>query len=584
MQIFSPLMQPSNQSLAGPPDWNQGTESKSGKGFDTCFSESLAPDGNGNPGGGATDSTRQKADTGSSPSEENREDFSQAEAKEPASVQATVTDTQALQTDEHDRSGGKKMATLENGNEPSSSKKTGDKEEDARQSLLQLLSMLGQGLSEKTASSASERSRGISMDQAATDMLRLCRSLLEGTPGPEGREGRVTVAMVQELAGNKELLSKLRTLLDQADTPGMQEKNILSQMKAAGLTTEDISMLRKIIGGGTDTPGPQMRGETFAEGMPDTKRAAGRPTGAKEGGKTPSVQAKHPAGPDQGLDKEWTGLRDVLNKKTTVESSNMEQRGTDGKGTGSTQGIFAQHENERNGVGTDAGSRLFGDGEQGDGERRTPAGETGRFRDMSGSGDGRGSSGHKDASGRSGDTPARSDGLFSRTFLDPDPAGEKFSMQRKEVSRNVLDQVQRGAFRNLGQGRKQLTLKLNPADLGTVNVVLQVRGKDVNAVLKTNHEDTSRILGEQMTQLRDHLEKQGLRVVKLEVQNQMGTNERPDQWNGGSEHNQSKERFEANMRELRWRSLRGEGEGMAREMHIPDHEVNISPRGVDFFA
>jgi flagellar hook-length control protein FliK len=144
--------------------------------------------------------------------------------------------------------------------------------------------------------------------------------------------------------------------------------------------------------------------------------------------------------------------------------------------------------------------------------------------------------------------------------------------------------VQQGVFRNLGQGRKQLSLQLDPADLGTVNVILQVKGKEVNAVLKTSHEDTSRILNEQMVQLKDHLEKQGLKVVKLEVQNQMPSDEQPGQWGGGSQHNQSRERLEAGMRELRWRSLRGEGEVLARDVQNGEHRVNVSPRGVDFFA
>lgn len=224
------------------------------------------------------------------------------------------------------------------------------------------------------------------------------------------------------------------------------------------------------------------------------------------------------------------------------------------------------------------------DGEKGDGRLLSRDSEA--FKDMmeSKDKDGKASAGNKGQTAQAGENNARSETMFSRAILDGDLRGEGGTTERGKLSRDILDQIQRGAFNNLGQGKKQLTLQLNPAHLGAVNVVLQVRGKDVNAILKTSQEDTSRILGEQMVQLKEHLEKQGLRVVKLEVQNQMPSHDRPNQWNGGSEHNQSQEQFEANMRELRWRSLRGEGDGLAREMQIPDHGVNISPKGIDFFA
>lgn len=190
----------------------------------------------------------------------------------------------------------------------------------------------------------------------------------------------------------------------------------------------------------------------------------------------------------------------------------------------------------------------------------------------------------KDHAAKTPETSSRSNGLLAQTILENESLDQPGTTTRTNVSRNVLDQVQQGVFRNLGQGRKQLSLQLDPADLGTVNVILQVKGKEVNAVLKTSHEDTSRILNEQMVQLKDHLEKQGLKVVKLEVQNQMASDEQPGQWGGGSQHNQSRERLEAGMRELRWRSLRGEGEVLARDVQNGEHRANVSPRGVDFFA
>ena len=162
--------------------------------------------------------------------------------------------------------------------------------------------------------------------------------------------------------------------------------------------------------------------------------------------------------------------------------------------------------------------------------------------------------------------------------------GDRSVKEPSALSRKVLDQVETGAFKNLSQGKKQLTLQLNPGDLGKVQVVLQVKGKDVEAVLRTSNEDTTRILGEQMTQLKDTLEKQGLRVVKLDVQNQAANDARSGQWGGASEHNQSREQQESSLREQHWRSLRGGSEKLAPEMHIPSQQVKTSLRGVDLFA
>jgi flagellar hook-length control protein FliK len=58
-------------------------------------------------------------------------------------------------------------------------------------------------------------------------------------------------------------------------------------------------------------------------------------------------------------------------------------------------------------------------------------------------------------------------------------------------SAQVYQQVENGAFKNLGQGVKQLVIRLDPADLGQVSVILQVRGKEVQAVLRASNQDTS---------------------------------------------------------------------------------------------
>jgi flagellar hook-length control protein FliK len=87
--------------------------------------------------------------------------------------------------------------------------------------------------------------------------------------------------------------------------------------------------------------------------------------------------------------------------------------------------------------------------------------------------------------------------------------------------RTVLQQVYSGLLQNMGQGRQQLTLQLNPPELGSLTVRLKVFGKEVHAVLRAENQETRQILTENLPLLRQSLEMQGLKVSRLEVQSQM---------------------------------------------------------------
>jgi len=87
--------------------------------------------------------------------------------------------------------------------------------------------------------------------------------------------------------------------------------------------------------------------------------------------------------------------------------------------------------------------------------------------------------------------------------------------------RAVLQQVHSGLLQNMGQGRQQLTLQLNPPDLGSLTVNLKVFGKEVHAVLRAENQEARQIVAENLPLLRQSLEAQGLRVSRLEVQTQL---------------------------------------------------------------
>lgn len=148
----------------------------------------------------------------------------------------------------------------------------------------------------------------------------------------------------------------------------------------------------------------------------------------------------------------------------------------------------------------------------------------------------------------------------------------------------VLRQVEAGAFRDLGQGNKQLVIRLDPPDLGQVSVVLQVRGKEVQAVLRTGNQETSQVLADQLGQLRNQLESQGLRVTRLEVQTQLADSQTGSQWQGAEQHNHYQENRELAMTAQRLRTLGRAEPVLARDMQNLPHKENISSGGVDVFA
>lgn len=151
-------------------------------------------------------------------------------------------------------------------------------------------------------------------------------------------------------------------------------------------------------------------------------------------------------------------------------------------------------------------------------------------------------------------------------------------------SAQVYQQVENGAFKNLGQGVKQLVIRLDPADLGQVSVILQVRGKEVQAVLRSSNQETSLALNEQLGQLRTQLEAQGLKVGKLEVQTQLADSQDQSQWQGAENHNRYQENQELAMSAKRWRTLERVAPDLARDVQNSPQREKLSQSGLDIFA
>ncbi len=150
--------------------------------------------------------------------------------------------------------------------------------------------------------------------------------------------------------------------------------------------------------------------------------------------------------------------------------------------------------------------------------------------------------------------------------------------QEKITPRRVINQVQDGILKNLGQGRKQLTIQLTPEGLGKVNVMLQVQNKEVQAVLRVENHETAAIVADQMEQVRQALAEQGLKVSKLEVQTGLAQSHGNDEWFGDKGHNQAMEKEARAMMQARIRSLRAEAQEAGSILNVkrnPLHESGL---------
>jgi len=189
---------------------------------------------------------------------------------------------------------------------------------------------------------------------------------------------------------------------------------------------------------------------------------------------------------------------------------------------------------------------------------------------------------------RSADKVRAAVNLAERAMETADLKQAENARQTQSLRQQVLQQVQAGVLKNLGQGRHQLTLRLNPPELGHLQVVLMVKDKEVQAMIKADNHETGRILGDQLGQLRHQLEAQGLKVSKLEVQTQPQTLDFGQNWQQGRDESVRKEQErQENMRIFN--KLRSLGQALFGEPGLEADAQDIPvpgrlSRGLDIVA
>ncbi|WP_027368862.1 flagellar hook-length control protein FliK [Desulfocurvibacter africanus] len=121
----------------------------------------------------------------------------------------------------------------------------------------------------------------------------------------------------------------------------------------------------------------------------------------------------------------------------------------------------------------------------------------------------------------------------------------------------LFQQVNSGILQNLGNGGQQLTINLTPEELGSLQVMLQVRDKELSAVIRADSPEAAKALSDQLAQLKQTLEQQGFKVSSLEVQTGLSNQHGFNAWSGAEGHNFLQERQER-ARMQRLSSLRGQ--------------------------
>lgn len=103
-----------------------------------------------------------------------------------------------------------------------------------------------------------------------------------------------------------------------------------------------------------------------------------------------------------------------------------------------------------------------------------------------------------------------------------------------------VDRVARGLRTAVNQGGGTVTLRLNPPELGLVRIQMEVQDGVVSAKFTTEHESVRHLLNQQMGQLREALQRQGLSIDRLDVQTQAtpstnGSGQASNQQQGGAD-------------------------------------------------
>ena len=156
-------------------------------------------------------------------------------------------------------------------------------------------------------------------------------------------------------------------------------------------------------------------------------------------------------------------------------------------------------------------------------------------------------------------------------------SAENARAQTASFTNNVFQQVELGLLKTIQDGIKQLTLQLEPGDLGTVTLVVSVREKEVNAVIRPDNPEAAKLVEEQLYKIRQALENQGLKVEHLEVQSGVAERDNSQNWGGMEQHNFTQQELAYRERARLLHRLRQADNSLAQEMqNISAEQLNAA--------
>jgi flagellar hook-length control protein FliK len=148
----------------------------------------------------------------------------------------------------------------------------------------------------------------------------------------------------------------------------------------------------------------------------------------------------------------------------------------------------------------------------------------------------------------------------------------------------VMRQVENAFIKNLQNGTKQLTLQLTPENLGKLNILLQVQGKEVSATIRAENADSARLIADNVDIIKNSLEAQGLKVDKLEVQTGLSSDLPQKDWFGENEHNMSREREAMIAMRAHMKNMREGNAQLAQDMQSIPQKATVADQGLHIIA
>lgn len=123
-----------------------------------------------------------------------------------------------------------------------------------------------------------------------------------------------------------------------------------------------------------------------------------------------------------------------------------------------------------------------------------------------------------------------------------------------DLSQSVRGQVQDSILTLMKNGAKHLEVSLNPVELGQMAVALTLKNGEVDAVIKTEKQESASMINQQVEVIRQQLENQGFKVKNIEVEvglSNFADNNSGQNWESMQQHN-NEQAFKENLQNLNY--------------------------------